>query len=79
MCIRDRSYDWWQYYEADTYDGDQDGTISITGADTDTISFVVPEDAKEGDTIHMIIQVKDNRDNYMTHYQRVIITVQESE
>lgn len=72
------SYGWWQYYEADTYDGDQDGTISITGADTDTISFVIPEDAKEGDTIHMIIQVKDNRENYMTHYQRVIITVQES-
>lgn len=68
-------YNWWQYYEADTYSGQ----ISINNAKTQTVSFTVPSDAKIGDTIHIISEVRDGvdgvRDNYMTHYQRIILTV----
>lgn len=41
------------------------------------MSFVVPEDAQDGDTIHMVITVKDDGAHNMTHYQRVIVKVQE--
>lgn len=68
-------YKWWQYFEADTYDGVEDGAISMIGASTDTMSFKVPEDAKNGDTIHMVIEVEDDGAHGMKHYQRVIITV----
>lgn len=68
-------YKWWQYFEADTYDGESDGVISMIGKESDTMSFKVPEDAQDGDTIHMIIQVKDDGAHNMTHYQRVIVTV----
>lgn len=71
-------YKWWQYYEADTYGGNE-GQIALTGADTQTVSFTVPTDATSGQTIHIIAEVRDGneneRDNYMTHYQRVIVTV----
>ena len=49
------TFKWWQYYEADTYAG----RIAIDGADTRDASFVVPADAKPGDTIHAILEVKD--------------------
>ena len=39
------------------------------------ISFVVPEDAKSGDTIHMVVEVQDDGAHQLKHYQRVIITV----
>ena len=73
------SYSWWQYYEADTYAGTADGSLGMKGVKTQIASLEVPQDAKAGDTIHLIVQVKDrgNAENYMTHYQRVIIEVEE--
>lgn len=65
------TFKWWQYYEADTYSG----KITIDGADTRNASFVVPEDAKPGDTIHAILEVKDVATPAMTRYQRVVVTV----
>ena len=32
----------------------------MVGKESDTMSFVVPEDAQDGDTIHMVITVKDD-------------------
>ncbi len=69
------SYRWWQYYEADTYSGALDGKISMKGASSDKMSFTVPEDAQNGDTIHMVVEVYDDGAHNMKHYQRVIITV----
>ena len=51
-------------------------TIEITGANQAQMSFVVPADAKSGDTIHMIAEVQDDGAHTLKHYQRVIITVQ---
>ncbi|WP_169449171.1 DUF1593 domain-containing protein [Patulibacter americanus] len=64
---------WWQYREAGTYDGD----VTVAGASSLDASYVVPENAKPGDTIHTILEVRDDRAPYMTGYHRVITTVGE--
>ncbi|MFI7130709.1 nucleoside hydrolase-like domain-containing protein [Nonomuraea sp. NPDC050153] len=65
------SYKWWQYTDADTYAG----TVTLDGADRPVASVTVPTDAAPGDTIHLILEVKDDGTPALKHYQRVIITV----
>lgn len=50
-------------------------TIKIENANKNKMSFVVPKDAKKGDTIHMVVEVQDDGNHQLKHYQRVIITV----
>lgn len=50
--------------------------VVIEGADTASCSFVVPEDAASGDTLHMILEVRDNGAHKLVRYARVIITVE---
>lgn len=53
--------------------------IAISGGDSHArMSFVVPEDAKKGDTIHMIAKATDDGEHNLSYYQRVIITVSEN-
>lgn len=66
------NYNWWHYREAGTYRGQ----IEILHSDQPTASFVVPRDATEGDTIHVICQVTDSGEPPLTRYRRVIVTVQ---
>ena len=61
----------WQYGDADTYGGD----VEITEGENGQISFVVPDDAKIGDTIHIIFEAQDDYELPITRYQRVIVTV----
>ncbi|WP_435355402.1 nucleoside hydrolase-like domain-containing protein [Emticicia sp. SJ17W-69] len=65
------SYHWWQYEEVDTYNG----KISIENADKKKASFKVPSDIKKGETIHLILEVKDNGTPQLTRYQRVIVSI----
>ena len=65
-------YRWWQYEEADTYAG----RVRIKSATAPTASLVVPADAKEGDTLHLVCEVADDGSPQLTRYQRVVITVQ---
>ena len=37
--------------------------------------FVVPHDARRGQTIHLILEVEDDGTPAMTSYQRVVATV----
>lgn len=60
--------EWWQYFEVDTYNG----KISIVNN-----SFTVPNDAKTGDTIHIIAEAVDNGIPELRGYQRIIVTVVE--
>lgn len=62
---------WWQYLEA----GDFKGLVQIQDKDAAETSFVVPQEARIGDTIHLILQVTDNGFPALTRYQRVIVTV----
>ena len=50
-------------------------TIELDGASTQTVSFTVPEDAKAGDTIHLVVEVQDDGAHTLKHYQRVVVTV----
>ena len=50
-------------------------SIQLSGANSSTVSFTVPNDANGGDTIHLILEVQDNGKRNLKHYQRVIITV----
>ncbi len=63
---------WWQYNDAGTYPGD----ITFSDPATLTTTFRVPDDAKSGQTINIILQATDNGTPPLTRYQRVIVTVQ---
>ena len=66
------SYSWWQYKEADSYDG----SIEIPDAGKQEISFTIPGDATTGQTIHIICEVKDDGTPVLTRYQRVVIEIE---
>ena len=68
------SYHWWQYEEADTYDG----TIEIQGSKKRDASFTIPDDASPEQTIHVICEVTDDGSPPLTRYQRVVVEVDHS-
>jgi hypothetical protein len=63
---------WWQYNDAGTYPGD----ISILESSSLAASFRVPDDAKPGQTIHVVLEATDSGAPHLTRYQRVIVTIQ---
>ena len=48
----------------------------MVGVDTNQISFQIPEDAKSGDTFHIILEVSNQSEFPLKTYKRVIITVE---
>lgn len=67
------TYRWWQYQEADTYDG----RVEIEDADQREAALTVPKDAGRGRTIHIICEVTDSGTPPLTRYQRVVLTVED--
>ena len=65
------SFRWWQYADADSYAG----SISIEESSKHYTEFTVPEDARTGDTIHIICEVTDDGTPALTRYQRIVILV----
>ena len=65
------SYKWWQYKEAGSFAGD----VEIERPASATASFIVPAEAKKGDTIHIILAVTDTGKPALTRYRRVVVTV----
>ncbi|MEP1445264.1 MAG: nucleoside hydrolase-like domain-containing protein [Paraglaciecola sp.] len=65
-------YRWWQYTEADTYSGE----ILLQDANQPRSSFTVPKDASKGNSIHVVLEVKDNGQPALTRYQRVVVEVE---
>lgn len=65
------SYNWWQYKEAGSFKG----TVDIKNPEKADASFVIPEDAGAGETIHMILEVTDSGTPALTRYKRVIIKI----
>lgn len=65
------SYKWWQYSEADAYDGN----VKIENNDKEIASFIVPKDINPAETIHIICEVEDDGEPRLTRYQRVIVSV----
>ena len=83
---------WWRYWEADTYDGradnqrdpsivDESIIINVNESNGLQASFVIPDDARRGETIHVVLEVTDiapagvNYFTPLTRYQRVIVTI----
>ena len=72
---------WYHYPLGDTYEEEKNDSkdpiaIQIQVSDQGgTASFTVPEDAKSGDTLHIILEGIDQGGTNPRAYQRVIITV----
>jgi hypothetical protein len=66
------TFSWWQYREAGTYPG----VVGLPDSDEPVIRFTVPEDAAAGDTIHLILEVRDDGLPPLASYARVILTVE---
>ena len=78
----DVTYRWYHYPWGDTYEeaADDDKNpieipVTVSGDDGNTAEFTIPEDAKSGDTIHIILECVDGGGTNPIAYQRVIITV----
>ncbi len=63
------TYKWWQYEEVGTYKG----SVTLTNNNSLTTAVTIPADIKKGETIHLILEVTDNKTTPLTRYQRVII------
>jgi Protein of unknown function (DUF1593) len=63
---------WWQYNDAGTYPGD----ITFSDPAALTTKFRVPDDAKLGQTINVVLEATDDGSPPLTRYQRVVVTVQ---
>jgi len=63
---------WWQYNDAGTYPGD----ISFSAPAALTTTFRIPDNAKPGQTIQIILEATDNGTPRLTRYRRVVVTVQ---
>lgn len=73
---------WWQYADADTYEEEKDDKgqrealeVEVSDSVPGEAYILIPEDAKSGDTIHLIAEAKDSGEHNLRSYQRVIITV----
>ncbi|GAA4055670.1 DUF1593 domain-containing protein [Actinomadura miaoliensis] len=66
---------WWRYADADTYQGDLSLAQRSLGGNLVQVRFRVPDDAKPGQTIHLILQGTDSGSPALTGYQRVVLTV----
>jgi hypothetical protein len=64
-------YHWWQYLEAGSYHD----RIEIREANDQVASLVVPGDAGQGKTIHIICEVTDAGIPQLTRYQRLVIKI----
>ena len=64
-------YNWWHYTEAGSYHE----AIAVSEATSPNASVTIPENAKPGDTIHIICSVSDAGTPPLTNYARVILTV----
>ena len=62
---------WWQF-KVGSYEGD----ASVDNPSEAATAFTIPADTKAGDTIHLILEATDHGTPALTHYHRLIVTVQ---
>ncbi len=66
------TYRWWQYEEADSYEG----AVKIQNAEQQEASFTIPVNNSKETTIHIVCEVTDMSTPPLTRYQRVVVKVQ---
>jgi len=62
---------WWRWKDVDTYPGD----VSLSDETSFAASFRVPEDARPGETIQLVLQATDHGSPPLTRSARVVVTV----
>ncbi|MGT2800306.1 DUF1593 domain-containing protein [Streptococcus marmotae] len=50
--------------------------LEMEGVHTSTMTVTIPDDAKTGDTFHMVLEISNQCDTPLTSYKRIILTVQ---
>ena len=65
------SFQWWQYEDADSYDG----SVDIQNSSSAEASFTAPS-VGSSETVHIILEVTDNGSPELKGYQRIIVTVE---
>lgn len=66
------TFSWWTYEQAGTYRG----TANFDQPGSARTKVTVPADAKPGDTLHLICEVKDGGTPQLTRYARIVVTVE---
>ena len=64
------SLKWYQYHV-----GTYKGSVVIANPNSSSIKIMLPSDAKSGETLHFVLEGTDNGTPALTHYHRVVITV----
>ena len=64
------SYRWWEYEEADSYEG----VIGISGSTSKNARFKAPS-VSSSKTIHIILEVIDDGKPNLISYRRLVVTV----
>jgi len=68
------SFNWWVYNEAGTYGKD----VRIENADRAIVKVQIPEDAKTGETIHLVLEVFDDcKIVSLKAYRRIVIEIKQ--
>lgn len=62
---------WWQF-KVGSYTGD----VAVANPAEAATRFTIPADAKSGDTIHLILEATDHGTPALTHYHRLIVSVE---
>ncbi len=77
------TFRWYHYPYGDSYEEAEDDDdnpqaieMTVSGDAGEAVEFTIPEDAKAGDTIHVILEGVDGGGTNPIAYQRVIITVE---
>jgi Protein of unknown function (DUF1593) len=63
------TYKWWQYEEVGTHKG----KIELKNANASNAFFIMPNNIKKGENVHIILEVTDSKAIPLTRYQRVIV------
>ena len=63
---------WWQHNDAGTYPGD----IRFSAPTALRTTFRVPDDAKPGQTINIVLEATDGGTPHLTRYQRIVVIVE---
>ena len=63
---------WWQF-KAGTYPNE----VTVSNPNSLQCRVTIPEDARTGQTIHLILEATDNGKPALTRYQRVVVTVRD--
>jgi hypothetical protein len=64
-------YDWFYYREAGSYPGD----VAIEIANARAATVVVPDDARSGQVLHVVVAVTDHGTPPLTRYRRAVMTI----